>query len=365
MKDIHDLSKLNDIEINYILSRNRSGSTLLSNLLNNHPNLLCIPELNIYWHLRKSYKNIIHFDNKTILKFIDDLFFIYKKQGHRYTKFMLPSKEELIDILNQYNNTLDFSSICKIINLHTTTNYNHNKTNIKSIIKKEINLNHLFKKIYNNNPKTKFIILVRNHRANIYSSLKFNSARKNYIYEAKRYALELSPLIDPSIPEDKKLIIKYKELINETDNCLKKIQLFLDIDIINNLSLKNNPLPHKLLMDKAKEYGLPQKELSYFIKYHYGSFSKIDKTKIKEWKYKEAFDKVQLKKIDYICKDVAIPLGFKCSTKHVSFSLSDRYYIMMAIIDYHVLKYYSSLTISLKRILEKLNFFNLYEHKPY
>jgi hypothetical protein len=95
MKSNQDLV-LNELKTYYILSRNRSGSTLLVNLLNNHPSLLCISELNVYWLLKSSYEKTILFDEQTITQLVDDLFFALEKKSHLYFEFMLPSKIDLI-----------------------------------------------------------------------------------------------------------------------------------------------------------------------------------------------------------------------------------------------------------------------------
>lgn len=366
MKSNQDLV-LNELKTYYILSRNRSGSTLLVNLLNNHPSLLCISELNVYWLLKSSYEKTILFDEQTITQLVDDLFFALEKKSHLYFEFMLPSKIDLIQSILRYKGDLDFSMLCRIINLQIKSPYNKKqelvfdkKEGVEAIIKKEINFNHLIDKIYLESPETKFILLVRNHRANIYSSLKFGSARNNYIYEAKRWFLEMRPLLNPSIPNDRKLIIKYKDLINNTENCIEKIEQFLEIEPIKKLTPVSIQIDKNLLYEQLKEYGLSEEQTNTFIKHHYGSFSQINQNKINEWEYKRAFDKKQLNKIDYLCKDVAIPLGFKCSTKKVSFSIKDRFYILLAIIDYYVVTTYLTMPVKYKRVLAKLNYFKFF-----
>ena len=76
-----------EIQQHYILSRNRSGSTLLNNLLNNHPNIISISELNVYWLLQRDYKNIKNFSSTIIVKLIEDLFFVLEKKGQEYYKY--------------------------------------------------------------------------------------------------------------------------------------------------------------------------------------------------------------------------------------------------------------------------------------
>lgn len=366
MRHHHDLV-LNELKTYYILSRNRSGSTLLVNLLNNHPSLLCISELNVYWLLKSSYEKTILFDEQTITQLVDDLFYSLEKKGHLYFEFMLPSKIDLIQSILSYKGNLDFSMLCRIINLQIKSPYNKKeelvfdkKEKVVAFVKKEINFNHLVEKIYIESPETKFIFLVRNHRANIYSSLKFKPARDNYIYEAKRWFLDMRPLVTASIPNDKKLVIKYKDLINDTENCIEKVQLFLGVELIKNLSPVSIQMDKNLLYKEFKEYGLSEDQANTFIQHHYGSFSKINKNKINEWEYKQAFDKTQIEKIDYLCKDVAIPLGFKCSTKKVSFSIKDRFYILLAIVDYYVVTTHLTMSVKYKRVLEKLNYFKFF-----
>lgn len=345
-------------KIHYILSRNRSGSTLLVNLLNNHPDLSCISELNSYWLLRTDYLKIKDFNEEVISQLITDLFFSLDKKGHEFTKYMLPNKEKLKSILLKHK-PLNFQDVCRIINLQVKTS-TQNKENVNKIIKKDINFNHLIDKIYKESPQTKFIILARNHRANIYSSLKFNAVKNNCIYEAKRWELEMKPLIKNSVPSKQKLIVKYKDLINNTEDTLKKIQLFLEIPLKNELAKPTREFTKKMIYDEAKKNSIDNDNVNSFIKNHFGSFSRIDPTKINEWENKQFFSKLELKKIDYICKDVAIPLGFKCSTKKVSFSTLEHYYIFLANIHYYITSRYITMPIAYKRCLEKFNIFNFF-----
>lgn len=348
-----------NITNHYILSRNRSGSTLLNNLLNNHPNILSISELNIYWLLKCDYENVNQFDTITIKKLIDDLFFVLGKKRDGFYMFMLPSKVELIETILNHKNPLDFLIICRIINSKIKATFNEKKQ-ITTLVNKEISLNHLIDKIHHHSPKTKFVLLVRNHRANIYSSLKFNSARKNYIYEAKRWTLDLKPLIKSNIPQDLKLIIKYEDLILDTGSCLEKIQLFLGVKIIENLSSNPLAITTELLDELAKKNNVPEKEIKLFKKHHFNSFLEVDKEKINEWENQSAFNKIQLNKIDSICQEVATSLGYPCLNKKVSFSLIDKYFIILAIIDNYVATRYITMPIRYKRILAKINFFKFF-----
>jgi hypothetical protein len=348
-----------EIQQHYILSRNRSGSTLLNNLLNNHPNIINISELNVYWLLQRDYKNIKNFNSAIIIKLIEDLFFVLEKKGQEYYKYMLPSKEILINSLNNSNRKLDFLTICNIINLQIKATLNE-KEEVTHIINKEINFNHLIDEMYHEFPNAKFILLIRNHRANIYSCLKFNSARGNYIYEAKRWFLEMKPFLTTKVPEKNKLILTYEQLILQPDETLKSVQKFLEIDNILELNRFINQISKEDIIKEAEKLSVPKEEIDSFIKNHYGSFSAIDPKKIDEWKYKKAFSENEIAKIDYICKKIALPLGFECSTKKVNFSLKERYYLLLAQVDYLVVSTYITMPIKYKRILSKINYFKFF-----
>lgn len=352
---------MKEIQQHYILSRNRSGSTLLNNFLNNHPNIKSISELNAYWLLKTNYSNQTIFDSTTIRNLIDDLFFLLSKKGHNYFTYMLPSKNQLVELILRQNESLNFLKICEIIDSQIKITLRPDEKNfVTTIIHKEINFNHLIDDIYNDFPNSKFILLVRNHRANVYSCLKFNSARGNYIYESKRWYLDMKPFVTTKIPEKNKLTLTYEQLILQPDETLKTVQKFLEIADILELTKFNNQISKDDLLIEAKKLSISEEEMESFIKNHYRSFSAIDPKKIDEWRYKEAFTETEIDKIDYICKDVAVPLGFECSRNKVQFSLKDRYYLIMAQIDHMVVSYYITIPIKYKHILAKLNFFNFF-----
>jgi hypothetical protein len=347
------------IQVHYILSRNRSGSTLLNNLLNNHINIKSITELNAYWLLKTDYNNRTTFDSRTIEKLIDDLFFVLSKKGHDYFIYMLPSKAQLLELITKQIESLTFLKICDIINSEIKATLNK-KNKITTLVHKEINFNHLVNEIHLDSPKSKFIFLVRNHRANIYSALKFNSARKNYIYEAKRWSLDFDPLLNSVIPENQKLIVRYEDLIINTEKCLKKILLFLGVELTNTLNDISHQLSKQSLYEEAKKSKITEEEIELFIKHHLGSFSPVNQNKINEWDDSNAFNQSQLDKIDYICRNVATRIGYECSDKNISLSFSDRYYIFLAIIDNYVVTRYLSIPIKYKRMLAKLNYFKFF-----
>ena len=132
---------IDNLKINYIFSRNRSGSTLLNNLLNQHPNILSISELNVFLYLKADYAHITSFNRKQILNLIDDLYFVISKSSHEFSEYMLPNKNDLFKIITSYNDVpLNFNTICKIINIHTKIGLNEKSLHkITHIIRKEIN----------------------------------------------------------------------------------------------------------------------------------------------------------------------------------------------------------------------------------
>ena len=174
--------------------------------------------------------------------------------------------------------------------------------------------------------------------------------------------LETRPLINPNLSLDRLLFIHYSDLINKTEECLEHIQLFLDVPIDNELLQKQKILKKNDVLYFAKKNDIDIDLANIFINNHFGSVSNIDSNKSDEWHQKSKFTKNQIDKIDFICKSVAIPLGFDCTNKKVSLSLYDRLYILLAHLDYFVATKYLSIPIRYKRILDKLNIFNFYSN---
>jgi hypothetical protein len=350
---------LQNIKINYILSKNRSGSTLLCKLLNYHPNIITISEENIYWLLKKDYKNIKQFSTEVINKMIDDIYFLSEISG-RYSIFSLISAEELKkEIIEHSQKVKNFRDFCNLVySISFAHIYPEKKTSFFNLVHKELQFNHLINKIYDDSPGAKFIILSRDPRAVAFSSIKTNMGNKNAVYQAKKWVLEMNPLITPALPEKNIFYLQFEQLVNDYEKTMEKLYTFLEVDFNDNCDDKISE--KKLISELKKDTKIPEKILRLIEQRHLSTLSEINKEKIQEWETSSFFSEKEVKKIGKICRATSKKIGYEFDENDVSLSLFDYVQMLNAKIDYFVAKKYILLSVFYKRILRKINVLNLY-----
>ena len=148
---------LHHIQLVFLVSRGRSGSTMLQNILDAHPNICAPLESKFVLHLKSKYKNISHWNNKTINQFITDLY-----TNRKIRLFWNIDKKNLYDLFSQYK-IESFADACKIIYLSFPSV--HTKNNVTVIIDKNPAHSRFIYELYTVFPNAKFIHLVRDPRA--------------------------------------------------------------------------------------------------------------------------------------------------------------------------------------------------------
>jgi len=332
----------------------------LNNLINNHPNLISIPEENVYWLLKKEYGHIRQFSEQQLHLFLDDLYFLLTKSEHKFSEYIFPKKEELYNIIINEKVNLSFLNVSKLIYLNTIYALSKDRSSISQIVNKEIQFNHLIPVIKKELSLSKFIVLIRDPRANIYSSLRTQPNRKNLVYHAKKWVLENTPLIFHQENENT-LFIKYEELVANPEHILSKIFNFLGVEPkpagIQNTSFASD----STIQEFFKNLSISKAKTDLFNKYHFGSVSKIDSEKTTEWKTKKVFSESELRKIEFICSDLANQFGYEMPFKKVRLSITDYFHIFLAKLDYYVACKYILMPVKLKKLLRSINFLNFYQ----
>lgn len=205
----------------FILGRERSGTTLLQNLLNNHAQIFIPEESAFIIFLRKKYasQKKIHIE-----EFVNDL---YKEP---YFVLWKIKKPELNKRLQQLKNQ-DFDALCKaVLNLNnpSQTAWVGDKNPVHSLYASEL---------LQTFTEAKFIWIIRDYRAQVNSMLKVNFEQKNCTSLAIRWrkyneAIEKAYLKSP----EKFYKIRYEDFVTNSSEELQKICVFLNLDYQENMT---------------------------------------------------------------------------------------------------------------------------------
>ena len=79
-----NIQQVKDIKLNFISATVRTGSTLLSTLLNSHPNVVSTFEEPFAYNLYPKYKNIAKWASETLQEFCFD-FYLFSEGNLRYS----------------------------------------------------------------------------------------------------------------------------------------------------------------------------------------------------------------------------------------------------------------------------------------
>jgi len=220
-KQILPLQKLPGMA--FIVGMPRSGTTLLTNMLNSHPNLISTPENEFVLFAHASFQNKDFRKEREVDAFLD----IFKYDFNTEPSIWVPDKKIKEDIkqIEQKN----FANLCKLAYLNYPLA--GEKQNVEFVIDKNpIYSLHtgVLKSVF---PDAKFIVLVRNYKDNALSRKKYAYSKRSifelgvaweFYYEkimadAERYGL--SPHF-----------IRYEDLVSSPEDELRKICRYLGVD---------------------------------------------------------------------------------------------------------------------------------------
>lgn len=263
-----NINQVDDLQIHFIIGRGRSGTTLLSSILNKYEEVLATHEnqFMLVFHKKFSKKKKWH---KTDIDYILNNLWIKQNMMSLLWKIDM---EKLKKTLYHFLPLMNYNRLCKII---YCAHNNFSQTNTIIIDKNPIYSFHVkkWKALF---PDAKFIILIRDYRAQ-YLSMSNNKMKpflKNRFQSFWNYTYGFL-LNETSLTKENSIIIKYENLILNTQNTTTTILSFLKI---NPHKVKSNSLTYISLnpTDSIIEKG--------FLERHQNVNKPINPSSISKWK---------------------------------------------------------------------------------
>lgn len=326
-------------KIHYILGIGRSGSTLLTSILNNHSKIKGIPEIpfTIFFHH--------HFHKKMKIDFI--------KEAEEYLNLYQEIRPKNIVNLNSK----------AVVNCKNKSSYNHFCESVFS--KFEIAKSSSEKQIYlDKNPpytfhynklnalsnNSKFIILVRDYRANILSRKQKPYFRTgNVAYNAIRWKSFHKEILKYRENENC-ILIRYEDMVDNLQLTLENICTFFNIDF------EESMLDYeKLDFTESKiESGTTDK----FAKQHFSGLNrKVNSDRVHAWKTELTEQEIAIS--ESLCGDIGQLYGYQKSNNKATASLTYIKYLKYFLKAYFDKKketatYYLPLNFKMKRLRKSL-----------
>jgi len=347
------MQDLDKISLNFILSTGRTGSTLLSSMLNMHPNVISTSEEPFAYNLYSKYHSVSNWNDEMIESFCND-FFLFS-EGKLDAQF--GSKEDLKDILKKNQSILHGINAIKLAYFAFLPN--KNKSEITTIVDKELAFHLVLDKVAIYYPQSKFIILHRDPRDNILVKIKRTKTKgrgASLFYFAKFWDYTYNSLNDKlkNIESSRYLHIKYEDLVSAPEQTLQNICGFLDINYHSDMLNFNQKFNREMKSDDSK--------LNKSLKEHIGILhqslsEQVNTNKVGLWKKELSAHDNNL--IWSICGKTAIVNGYSAEgCQNISYFKISYLYDWLQFINKRVIvpKIYNLLPFKLKYFLKKVKY---------
>lgn len=337
-------------QIHFIMGIGRSGTTILTKLLNTYKDIHCVPEANFLLFFLYKFKHKTRFYKEDLdLLFEQIKLYSYSNPWIGYDFNYQSIKHDLENKILR-NDYFTFQDLCMMI-YDNFELQGINKDHAKLIIDKNPSYSLFINQIHSTFIESKIIWVVRDYRANVLSWLQNPYLKPSNVginaIRWKLYNKEIYSFYKKN--REKVLLIKYEDLINNQDIELQKIVNFLKI----NPQLEVN-YSESTKIDISKFSGSNEHK-NIFIK-KYGDLNEpLNSKRINTWE--EQLKTSQIKTCDVLCSSFSKKIGYNpintvtlkdCVTVYITHLIP----IINGYIDIYKDKliYYISINLKLKKL---------------
>lgn len=293
-----ELKKVRAIKLHFIVARPRTGSTLLSVMLNMHPAVKLAMEEPFFYNLYSAYSKVTVWSPEKISQYCDD-FYLFSTWR---LEFQFAGKEQLRNLLAEHQAALDFELVLRLTYLCFLPAKDENKITV--VIDKELQMHTHLHKVSEMYPQSKFIFLYRNP---LDSLVRRNHLRKkfgknrSFLDEAIAWKYNTDKLFANKNKIDASLILelKYEDLIQDPAKELKRVCSFLELEYDANMLNYHN----------VKMFDSGGNIPAAFAAVNEGITKKPMLSKIGEWK--TALSKEEAATIWSVCGAGAVKMGYE------------------------------------------------------
>lgn len=294
---------LDHIPVFFIVGRERSGTTLLQMLLDNHPSVVMPTESPFIKHLYRKYAKRDTWSEKIILEFYKDLL------DEPYLSLWDIDREKLKASLLALGEKASFASLCKTVYLHSLSA--KGKHNVQLIGDKNPQYSLFIPQLIGVFPNAKFIFITRDHRDQVMSMMKVNFEKKivaSLAYRWKHFNREIDKCRKKYPGQFYSL--KYEDLVQRPQEQLKAITQFLGIGYTD------------AMLDSSSRASFYVSSNALVRDHHKSLLKPIDPGMIERWKEEMSEDDVRM--TDHVVGDAAEQFGYDRKFNNNSLALELR-----------------------------------------
>jgi hypothetical protein len=287
---IYTLEELRAIPIFFIVGKGRSGTTLLSTILDSHPNVASATESRFLLLIWQKYKNLKEWKPEDAEEYFESV----KKDLMVF--HMWEFNNGLLDNLKALPKEAAVQDLIKLIYIYRKSNFS--KGRIKFIIDKNPEYSIFVHKLIQIFPEAKFFRQIRDPRDNVTSQIKFSKKSVgilgnkwlNYNIELDRFAQKYP---------NQFMTLRFEDLILDKEAFFQKFEAYSGIDSLADLEnerLKIKDQFEEKFSDRLKEQ-------------HQATVKPLNPKKIGH--HKQLLTEDQIRTIDSFCFPYANKWGYE------------------------------------------------------
>ncbi|MBK6985222.1 MAG: sulfotransferase [Bacteroidetes bacterium] len=303
-------------QLHFIIGIGRSGTTILTKLLNTYKDIHCMPEANFLVFFLKKFSDKNIFTKKDIEQIFEEIkLYSY---SHPWVGWNFDPEEAKSNVLKalQLNSELKFPELIKLIYKQFNVD-GTDKTSANIIIDKNPSFTIFVNQIHKTFPESKFIWIVRDYRANILSRKQSVFLKSpNIAYNAVRWKIYNQIAYNfYKKNKDKVILVRYEDIVKD-DAIIEKIASFLSVDTRK----KEN---ENIQSINLEAFNIEEKYQERFKKKYSDLNKKLNSDRINSWQ--EQLSESEIRICDALCYKVAETVGYNPLFKSSIFSIIKTY----------------------------------------
>ena len=311
MKEHDDISpayeQIRDTPICFIVGMGRSGTTLLTNILNANDQVISVPENNFVLFA----KALMHREYQDK----QELFAAFKETLSINHNHVFSVWDPNLDAMEQAQRgfvQMDYATLCKLAYLSTR---NTSAAGVRAIVDKNPVYSLFVGDLIEIFPDAKFIILTRDYRDNIASRRKYtggivSSTLYNLADTWRNYYKQIEKW--QSRFPGKFMYLRYEDLVSQTGTEIHRICGFIDIPVQENMF---HPEKNLGTFSELFNVEIDARAKARINEMHGRLTQAIDVTKVNSWG--AAFTAREVEVLETICGETGLKYGYM-PTRQVS-----------------------------------------------
>ncbi|MCB9188354.1 MAG: sulfotransferase [Flavobacteriales bacterium] len=333
------------VKLHFILSKERSGSTLLSAMLNKSPNVVSVIEETFSFYLYPKYGRVDFWTDQLVEEFYQDFILLNKQSLGDYYVSKEDTLSSLLSVKDRY---YDYLTMCKYLHLH----FLMQKKDASVIVDKQLEYLFFFSEMMELFPDSKIVVLTRDPRDNVEACVRRKLGKDlNVVYQSALWNDYYQEVLKYGKSE-RVIDVKYEDLIRYPEKVLRVVSDHFGIEYNRDMLLYSNSF------SDVKQGNIQNKYVDNMEGFQDGLTRGLDLGNI--GKYKSAFTETEIRKIESVTRKNAAYFGYEFEDLGIALSLGDKLKIWKAKIQKKwLMKIYKVLPvwvkIGIKKFKRKVN----------